>query len=476
MTHKKDSDPKRPKMAIISGYFGNATYGLLGPQMAATIISANTPYDCIVVAVSRDDDPRQVKKALRLYCGPQKPLVGFSGIGGREDLIKVAAGLKAEGATTILAGPQAADDFSGETGWQNHPHRFKGYKAVFNYGLKGPAEQIIPLLNNFDHQRLADIDGLLYIDNKGQVTQNRSCKWQASFLNEVNWANLYRLEKGRLAPVVISSGQVLQQIGCPYAVKTRSVDIDPPGFLADSGASPLKMELKGCSFCDVAIDKGFCGALDFDCVLTQIAGLPENRQGYKIPFELINENPFASLPRLLAAIEREGLKISQINLTTRVDYLLSGASRFKATLKKAAEMKIRLLLASVGFEAFDDILLKNLNKGVTLKDNLKAVSLMRDLKSRFPQQFGYLREEGANHGFIHPTPWDNSQNQAAQASIIAAHNLQTDIIPSNSTPLIIHHAAGLGRWARALEKEAGVTFERHGSVIGWWQVDGRFML
>lgn len=463
-------------MAIISGYFGNAAYGLLGPQMAATIISANTPYDCIVVAVSREDDPRQLKKALADFFGPQKALVGFSGIGGREDLIKVAADLKAAGATTILAGPQAADDFIGEVDWENQAHRFKGYRSAFSYALKGPAEQIITLLNNIDNPNLSEINGLIYIDDGGEVAQNSSRNWQALFLNKVNWTNLYRLVNGRLVPVGISTGQVLQQIGCPYAIKSRTVAIDPPAFFKDSGASPIKMDLKGCSFCDVAIDKGFCGALDFDCVLSQIAGLPENHQGYKIPFELINENPFTSLTRLLSAVEIEGIKISQINLTTRADYLLSGAARLEAALKKAAEMKTRLLVASVGFEAFDDVLLKNLNKGVTLEDNLKAVALMRDLKARFPRQFGYLREEGANHGFIHPTPWDNPQNQAAQQNVIAAHSLHADIIPNNSTPLIIHHASGLGRWAWALEKEAGVIFERYGSVIGWWQVDGRFMV
>jgi hypothetical protein len=31
-------------MVIISSYFSNETYGLLGPQMAATIIQENTPF------------------------------------------------------------------------------------------------------------------------------------------------------------------------------------------------------------------------------------------------------------------------------------------------------------------------------------------------------------------------------------------------------------------------------------------------
>lgn len=43
-------------MVIIASYFGGETYGLLGPQMAATVIQENTSYECIVVAVAREDD------------------------------------------------------------------------------------------------------------------------------------------------------------------------------------------------------------------------------------------------------------------------------------------------------------------------------------------------------------------------------------------------------------------------------------
>ncbi|MCD4741399.1 MAG: hypothetical protein K8R67_02795 [Desulfobacteraceae bacterium] len=44
----------KKKLAIISGYFSNETYGLLGPQMAATIIKDNTSYDSIVIAVTNE--------------------------------------------------------------------------------------------------------------------------------------------------------------------------------------------------------------------------------------------------------------------------------------------------------------------------------------------------------------------------------------------------------------------------------------
>jgi len=49
---------RRNKMAIITSYFIGETYGLLGPQAAATIIERETPFDCIVVTVANGDDIR----------------------------------------------------------------------------------------------------------------------------------------------------------------------------------------------------------------------------------------------------------------------------------------------------------------------------------------------------------------------------------------------------------------------------------
>ena len=108
-------------MAIVTSYLAGESYGLLGPQTAA-VISKGTPCDCIVVTVTHNDDKPSVKKMLYDYFGIQAPLIGFSYLSGRQDLADLAADLKAEGATTLLAGPQADVDFLGETGCRQHPH------------------------------------------------------------------------------------------------------------------------------------------------------------------------------------------------------------------------------------------------------------------------------------------------------------------------------------------------------------------
>ncbi len=138
------------KTAIIASYFSGETYGLLGPQMAATVIRENTPFDCIVIAVTRDDDKSLLKKALSDYFGKARPIIGFSTLSGRSDLFSFAGELKNEGAVTILAGPQADVDYLGEKNWQNHPHRFQGLSTNFSFSLHGPAEQAIDFLLNLN--------------------------------------------------------------------------------------------------------------------------------------------------------------------------------------------------------------------------------------------------------------------------------------------------------------------------------------
>ena len=101
-----------------------------------------------------------------------------------------------------------------------------------------------------------------------------------------------------------------------------------------------------------------------------------------------------------------------------------------------------------------------------------AIRAIRDLKPKFPYHFGYLKDEGANHGFIHPTPWDTPQISHETNKTISMYQLAMDILPNHSTPLIIHHASGLADWIRQIETKENIRFERVGTTIGWWQVKG----
>lgn len=471
----------KKRMVIIASYFAGETYGLLGPQMAATIIRENTPYDCIVIAVAREDDKALLNKALADYFAMERPIIGFSTLSGREDLFSLAKELKAEGSLTILAGPQANADYLGEKDWQDHPHRFQGLTENFTFSMHGPAEQAKYLLQHLDKNAWQDTPGLLYLSKKGRIIQNPKNVWEERYLRKVQWNNIYRIEKTGLIPHKITTGQVLQQIGCPYAAQEKWVEIDYPVPMAGIDEQKVKLPLKGCSFCDVAVDKGFYGELDIETVVEQISCLPKTEEGRRIPFELINENPIPGLPRLLMQVRDRSIKLSQINLILRADWFLRGEQNLRKTLVLAKSLGVRILLASVGFESFDDRILLNLNKGLNVETNLQAIHLMRQLKQEFPQVWGYSRGEGANHGFIHPTPWDTGETSANIQRVLSQYTLPPDILPEHSIPLIVHHASGLGDWIREVERREGVQFKRYGSIIGWWQAgkcgkSGRFLI
>ena len=455
-------------MAIITSFFKGETYGLLGPQMAATIIEDHVPCECIVIAVSREDDRITLKKALADYFGSLRPIIGFSALSGREDLFSLAGEMRTEGAVTILAGPQANVDYAGEKKSRDEPHRFKGLAGYFDFGLQGPAEQVLPLLNSLDANNWSQIPGLLYVDTGGDVRQNPPKEWDSRNLSKVRWDNIYVLTKNGLTPLNVRTGQVLQHIGCPHAARTTESRIDYPVSISTGREKKTRLHLRGCSFCDVAVDKGFHGKLAMESVIAQIQCLPEASDGRKIPFELINENPLPALPHLLKEIHSRGIGISQINLTLRADGLLSGQQHLKAALRIGGNQGIYVLLSSIGFESFDDRILRNLNKGLSVAENLQAIRLMRDLKDEFGDAFGYSSREGANHGFIHPTAWDTKEISAEIQKTIYLYGLQNDILPAHSTPLIIHHASGLGDWIREIERRERLWFKRYGTVIGWW--------
>jgi len=457
---------KREKMVIVTGYQEGETYGLLGPQLAASIIQEHTTYDCIVVTVTRMDDKDLLESALQDYFGQSRPIVGFSYLAGRTDLFSLARELKEQGCFTLLAGPQADVDYLGEKGRLDHPHYFQGLSGCFSMALHGPAEGILPFLSHPIRQNPRSDPGLAKV----------SSPWNESFLKKVHWDNLYRLHGRILKPLSVTSAQVLQQIGCPHASQSKIIDIDYPIALKTSEADKVTLPLKGCSFCDVAIDKGFHGILSVDAVLEQIQRLPEEEDGRKIPFELINENAAPALPVLLARVRAHGIRLSQINLTLRADWFVSAKNILREALALAGALEVRILLGSVGFESFDDRILANLHKGLDAEANLRAVTLMRELKNEFPRHWAYARQEGAIHGFIHPTPWDTAETESNNRSVIALYGLHHDILPDHSIPLIIHHASALGDWAREIEQREGIQFKREGSTIGWWQVGERFIL
>ena len=292
------------------------------------------------------------------------------------------------------------------------------------------------------------------------------CPWTKNLFLDVDWSNIHTFSD-TLKKLDVQLGQVLNAVGCAYARKPRTITLPPPTPLREKGIPELEVRSEGCIFCDVSRDKGYHGSVERDTLMTQIAGLPEVA-GRKIPFELIDEYPIRSLGQLIEDSDRNSIKLSQINLVCRVDDINAHASDLEDVLGLARGQNVEIMFASIGFESFSDRLLDYFCKGITVADIVACVDTLRRLKDRFGSHFLYRRDEGANHGFIHPTPWDDPETMREMDTTLFLHRFFEDILPEHSTPLIIHHASYLGDWIRQIESMTGITFSRGGTWIEWW--------
>ncbi len=453
-------------MIILTHHTGEP-HAILGAQTAATFLQRRLSIPSIVVGIERNFSKEPLLHFIDEYyegkthlpTEPIKPsqnhslllpnqrVIAFSHLCGRPDLIGLIQELRQRGFITIVGGPQARQDYKGEPDTDLYPQRFKGLKPIVDIAFQGPVDCLQP-------EHLAGGNGLI------------ECPWTTDIFLEVDWSNIYTFSD-TLKKIVVRLGQVLNAIGCPYTRKRQTITLPPPASLRERSVPGFEAHSEGCIFCDVSRDKGFHGSVRQHSVMTQIAGLPEV-DGRKIPFELIDEYPIRSLGRLFQDAERHEIKLSQINLVCRVDDINAHASDLVEIMSLARGRGIKVMFASIGFESFSDRLLHYFCKGITVADIVKCVETLRRLKDKFGNHFLYRRDEGANHGFIRPTPWDDSETLQEMDRNIFLHRLFEDVLPDRSTPLIIHHASYLGDWIRHIESTTGITFSREGTWIEWW--------
>ncbi len=422
-------------------------HGILGAQIAATYFTKRLHIPSIVVGITRAFSQSRLSEFLDEYYKNRERIIGFSHLCGRKDIIEFIGTLRNMGFSVILGGPQASQDYYGEEDTEYYPMRFKGLNKVVDLALKGPVDDV-------NHELLRTKHGCFEFP------------WRRDIFLNVDWSNLFVFSE-RLERLEVQLGQVLSSIGCPYAKARCSVTLDPPAFLQDRD---LRIDIvsHGCTFCDVSKDKGFHGHVGTQSLMSQIRVLPIGEDERSIPFELIDEYPIVPLRSLLDSVDEAGIRLSQVNLVCRVDDILSHERVLHDTARIAREKGLKIMLASIGFESFSDTILRNFNKGITVEDIVKCVGILRRLKEEFGETFLYRRDEGANHGFIHPTPWDDAETLPEMNRNIVIHRLFEDVLPEHSTPLIIHHASYLGDWIREIEARTEIRFTRDGTWIEWW--------
>jgi hypothetical protein len=432
---------------IIFTHHTGEPHGVLGAQVAATFFDRKLSIPSIVVGIERNFSKERLLRFVNEYYAGKQKIAAFSHLCGRKDLMKLIQELKQKGFITLLGGPQSRQDYTGEPDTSIYPHRFRGLKSTVDIAFHGPVD----LLRS---EHLERRESLL------------NYPWTKNISLEVDWSNIYTFSD-TLKKLDVKMAQVLNTVGCAYACKPQTITLPPPTSLREKGIPELEVRSEGCIFCDVSRDKGYHGAVDRDRLMAQIKGLPEV-DGRKIPFELIDEYPIRSLEKLFEDAQRHEIKLSQINLVCRVDDINAHASDLVEILPLARNQDIRIMFSSIGFESFSDRLLQYFCKGIAVEDIVKCVETLRRLKDRYGSTFLYRRDEGANHGFIRPTPWDDSETMQEMDRNIFLHRFFEDILPEHSTPLIIHHASYLGDWIRQIESATDITFSREGTWIEWW--------
>jgi hypothetical protein len=449
---------------IIFTHHTGEPHGILGAQAAATFLQRKLSIPSIVVGIQRNFSKEQLLRFIdEYYAGKWSPtempsasiqcsngatrMVAFSHLCGRNDLIQFIRELKDRGFMTLLGGPQARQDYVGEPDADGYPHRFSGLKSIVDRVVQGPVDGL-----RAEHLKTGD--------------RLLEYPWAKNLSLEVDWSNIYTFSD-TLNKLEVKLGQVVNAIGCAYSCNPQTTTLPPPTPLRERGIPQLEVRSEGCIFCDVSRDKGYHGVVDRDRLMTQIAGLPEV-DGRKISFELIDEYPIRSLGRLLEDARRHEIKLSQIDLVCRVDDINAHSSDLAEVLSLARSQDTRIMFSSIGFESFSDRLLQYFCKGITVEDIVKCVETLRRLKARYNSTLLYRRDEGANHGFIRPTPWDDGETLQEIDRTIFLNRFFEDILPDHSTPLIIHHASYLGDWIREIESKTDITFSREGTWIEWW--------
>lgn len=433
---------------IIFTHHTGEPHGILGAQAAAAFLTRHHGIDTIVVGVQREFDAEELFRFIEEHYRNQTRTIAFSHLCGRKDLVALAEELNRRDFRVTLGGPQARADYFGEDDQTAFPHRFKGLKHCVDLAVQGPVDLLKP-----EH-----------FSKKGCL----ELPWTKNINLEVDWSNIFVFSDSA-SPLDVRLAQVLQAVGCRYANRRAGIALPPPSVL-NKQMSETPFASSGCAFCDVARDKGFHGVVDDRILLMQLHALPEDTDGGKLPFELIDEYPIRSLRRLFLLAESENVRLTQVNLVCRVDDINSHSDELDEALKTAQAQRIRIMFSSIGFESFSDRILTYFNKGINVQDSLECIRRLRNLKSRFGETLLYRRDEGAFHGFIHPTPWDDDETMSEMNMNMYIHGLFEDILPEQSIPLIIHHASCLGDWIRSVEEKADVRFGRDGNWIEWWNL------
>jgi hypothetical protein len=121
-------------------------------QLAATIVSKYSDHRSIVIEINCDGGitADSLVACVRDDLGFHDPIFGFSLLTSSStgDYLSISRQLKHKGYTTFVAGAEIDYVYLPELGHKQHEHRFQGNTTEFDFLFEGPAEHIIPVLDD----------------------------------------------------------------------------------------------------------------------------------------------------------------------------------------------------------------------------------------------------------------------------------------------------------------------------------------
>jgi hypothetical protein len=206
---------------------------------------------------------------------------------------------------------------------------------------------------------------------------------------------------------------IVAELGCPW---NRSV-LDDGGFYA--GVAPRPPDAPMTDRARARIDRLFVqreGGCTF-CVLRYTPRTAEPREGAidalaaqaRVLVErgarglsLQTEHPLPVLGPLLDRLDAMGLaeRLDELHVRTIPWLLLRDDGRLEAAIARADALGLRLVMAQVGFEAFDAVSLAAYHKGIGAEENREAARLLDRLTRTHA---GFVGTGG--HGLVPLHPW-----------------------------------------------------------------------
>jgi len=138
-----------------------------------------------------------------------------------------------------------------------------------------------------------------------------------------------------------------------------------------------------------------------------------------IELHLIDEMPLINLEQLLLKMKEEGLDktVSNLMFDFRPDFVPVEYEKIKKIIEQ--NPLINFILFS-GFESFSDNTLQELEKGITAEQNMQALEILKELKSKY-SNFNFMPS------FITLTPNTRKEDLRRQIWIIKDHFLDLDL-------------------------------------------------